>query len=104
MFCVNNMETQSTIPSLEVRHYQVNSVKNPYTKEDYFQLYSGGTEVGYIDKSGIHLICYHSKCATGVFIDIEAWKDRTPLEMSRLIVKHWDAIYDRFSLKVKFDR
>lgn len=96
------METATQ--DLTINHYQVNSVKNPYQKEDYFQLMLGSEEVGYIDKSGIHLRCYHSKCAIGVIVNIEAWKDKTPLEMSRLVKKHWSAIYDRFSLKVKFDR
>ena len=96
------METK--IQDLIMHHYQVNSLKNAYQKEDYFQLMLEGEEVGYIDKFGIHLRCYHSKCPQGVLIDIEIWKDRTPREMAKLVQKHWPAIYDRFTLKSKFNK
>lgn len=93
------METQS----LELRHFLINSIKNPYTKEDYFQIWYEGTLTGYIDKNGVFLLCYHSKCPEGVWVNIEVWRDKTTLQRAQLVKQHWSAIFDRFTLWMKFN-
>jgi len=90
--------------SIELRHFLVNSVKNPYTKEDYYQIWYNGVLTGYINKDGIYLLMYHSKCPEGVWVNIDVWTEKSVREKVMMVQKHWSALYDRFTLRIKFTK
>ena len=103
---MSNLKELETMDNKKLELY-LTSIKIEYGRKG--QLYATmaykGEEVGYIDPTGIYIRLYNPKTPFGTIWKLPMEGDGKEFhQLCNFMIRHFDAVYDRYDLLVKHER
>lgn len=89
-------------PTLEVIK---TTIKEEYGKsgKPYATLVKNKVEIGFIDSTGVYLRLYNPGTPYGVLWRVDSVNDLSFAKYVQFVVKHWNAIWDRYDFAIKHE-